>query len=57
MTPHPDQDDDRGPSSDELIWWHGRLVESDMPDYLEERSRRARRRRLVDYPDDEPNEE
>lgn len=50
MTPHPD--DDRGPSSDELIWWHGKLVERDLPEYQEERRRRSARRCQVDWPED-----
>lgn len=47
---HPD--DERGPSPDELVRINGKLVESDYPDYLEERRARSARRCQQDWPDD-----
>lgn len=52
MTPHPDRDDERGPSRDELVWRHGKLVERDLPEYQEEKRQRSARRCQIDYPDD-----
>lgn len=49
-------DNDRGPSPDELIWYRGKLVESDYPDMLEERRARSARRCMVDWPDDTEHE-
>lgn len=46
------QDDERGPSPDELVWFHGRLVESDHPDLRSARLRRKARRRQEDMPED-----
>lgn len=51
----PDNDD-RGPSPDELIWYRGKLVESDYPDMLEERRARSARRCMVDWPEEEEYE-
>lgn len=44
--------DDEREEHGNYIWFHGRRVERDHPDVVEERKRRAARRCQVDYPDD-----